>query len=76
MTKIQANLVFQACISFLGVLGIGIEGNVGNFLSRFAGLCLICEVFQTRVAHFCFCLVCMEMPLVLRVIGHMLLGKT
>ena len=29
----------------------------GNFLSRSTGAYLVLEVFQTRVVHFCFCLV-------------------
>ena len=40
-------------------------GNAGSFLSRFAGVYLVFEVFQTKVAHFCFCLVRIEMPLLM-----------
>ena len=42
----------------------GVEENVGNFLSRFTGVHLVSDVFQTRVAHFRFCLVrTFNMPL-------------
>ena len=34
----------------------GIQGNAGSSLSCFTGMYLVFEVFQTRVAHFCFAL--------------------
>ena len=42
-----------------------IKGNAGSSLSRFTGVYLVFEVLQTRVAHFCFCLVRIKMPLLI-----------
>ena len=36
------------------------------FLARFPGVHLVVEVFQTKVAHFCFRLVRIKMPLLMR----------
>ena len=33
------------------------HGNAGSSLSRFTGVYLVFAAFQTRMAHFCFCLV-------------------
>ena len=40
-----------------------LQANAGNFLSRFAGVSLVLEALQTRVAHFYFCLPRINMPL-------------
>ena len=65
-THSNLNLVFQACISFLRCFRKGnLWGNAGNFLSRFTGIDLIFEVFETKVAHFCFCLVRIILPLLI-----------
>ena len=43
---------------------------LANFLSRFAGIYLVFEALQTTMAHFCFGLVRIKMPLFLHVSRH------
>ena len=43
----------------------GFWGNAVNFLSRFTDVYPVSEVFQTKVALFCFCLVRINMPLLM-----------
>ena len=50
ITKIHANIIFQACISFLRVFRKEIYGNPGSFQSRFTSVHLVLEVFQTKVS--------------------------
>ena len=57
ITKIHANLVFQACISFLFFCEESECMDMLKFPISFTGVYLVFEVFQTRVAHFCLCLV-------------------
>ena len=52
--------IMQIGISFSFVLELTIlpwAFGAGSFLSRSTGLHLVFKVFQTKVAHFCFCLV-------------------
>ena len=63
ITTVHANLVFQACISFLRFSSKHTYANAGSFLSRCTGVYLDFEAFQTSVTHFCFCLVRINMPL-------------
>ena len=56
-------ILFSGVSRFWGVAGKRIYA--GSFLSRFTVSHLIFEVFQTRVAHFCFCLVRITMPLLI-----------
>ena len=60
-TTSHANLVFQA----VHVRFWGVSGNAGNFLSRFAGVHLVFEVFLTKVAHFHFGLNRVKLPLLI-----------
>ena len=66
IVKLHANLsFFRACISpFLTCFRKGkFIGDAGNVLSRFTGVHLVFEVFQTKAVHFCLCLVRIKMPL-------------
>ena len=74
-TKINANLVFQAYLSFLRFFRKENVGKCWQFPSRFAGVYLVFEVFQTKVAHFCFCLVRIEMPLLMYKIRQLWVKK-
>ena len=56
-TKIHANVLLQVFILLLRCFRKGSQGDAGCFLSRFTGVYLVFEVFQTKVAHFCFCIV-------------------
>ena len=60
-----ANIVFQACISFLVFQEREFKEMQSNFLSHFTSEYLVFEVFQTRVVHVCFCLVRINMPLLM-----------
>ena len=49
--------------------GQGNLKNASNFLSRLASVYVSFEVFQTRVAHFCLCLLRIKMPLLISICG-------
>ena len=57
------SLAFRACISFLRCSRKGNVRKCWQFPISFTGVYLVFELFQTRVVHFCSCLVRMTMPL-------------
>ena len=65
LPKFMPILFFRGVYCFWGASGKGIQGHPSNFLSCFTGVYLVFEVLQTKVAHFCFCLVRIKMPLLI-----------